>query len=509
MIAALRRSNNNMNTSILIGLYSLSVLACCLFGFWGLTIHYTDGFLTLPMLLAVISACICMALAVSIAKNNSTNYSILFLVAGIPLVFGFAIFFLPTCVPDEPTHINRLFDNRSGVEYTYVPTAILKRIEESWITSYKDMGELLCAPFNYSDLSPTNVNASSYSIINYIVPSTIVSIGRAIGLNAWLLVYCGRLANALMFLCCGAWALSRVPVGKAFLFVFLLNPMMIQQEASCSADALCNIAIIGFVSQTIAMYHSKEDRFYFREWFTLFFFLILLGLCKYAYLPIALIAVLLISKIKLTWLKYAIFAGLPICMILGIAYISAVGYLPSIINAASLLASPADFLELLGATIINATPILIRMYAGGQLGWPELGTVRGLFYIPIAWVATLALMLLGILASGNKESDSTFFITWTERIVLLFTSILSALVVFIGLAGPIRSVSETLRGYIDYMQGRYFFATGLLAGYSIIPHYAATSKLSALVSRMKPLHFFIGSGIIGAYTLLFAIFLFD
>lgn len=461
------------------------------------------------MAVALLFALASLFLAIKIALSNRASYPTLFLVAGIPLLFGFAIFFLPTCVPDEPTHINRLFDNRSGVEYTYVPTPILERVEESWVTSYKNMGELLSQTFDYSDVSPTDTNASSYSVINYIVPSTIVYIGRALGLNAWLLIYFARFANALMFLACGAWALSRTPICRPFLFVFLLNPMMIQQEASCSADALCNIAIIGFIVQTIAMFHSKNKNCTVVEWLTLLFFLALLALCKYAYLPIAIIGVLLLKRIGRSWIRTMLLIAFPACIVLGIIYVSAMGYMPSVINAAALLSNPVDFFELLIATLVRATPLLLKMYAGGQLGWPELGEVKGLFYIPFAWVGTLILMLLGLLTSGCGHFARSEIINKVERFTLLFVSILTALVVFIGLAGSIRSVSETLRGYIDYMQGRYFFATGLLAAYGLMPQYAPDSAVSDALSRIKPLHFFIGSSAIGLYTLLFVIVLFD
>ena len=420
--------------------------------------HYGSGWLTFDTALAVVFLVFAIVLFFMLWGRACRKDQTLFVLVAAPLLVGFALFMMPFAVPDEFTHINRTFTNQSSASALSVPLQLRDAYE--WINGYGTLGGLLDVDFDYSLTKTTEHVAARYSEVNYLIPSLVVAAGKLLGINGYILVFAARLTNAALYLAACYWMLGRLPVGRKFAFVFLLNPMLLQQEASCSADALCNIAILGFVVQLIAMRLDGKPSLPVRDWAILIAFLALVAVCKYAYLPLALSAVVLYPKIKTRAVRIAVpfialaLAGGAVALLLFRGY--------GVILANSIRGFLSDsFFSVLAATVSQEGMTVLWQFAGGNLGWPYMnhaGTISTV-YVPVCWVVFLIVLTLSVLASFDVKAR---FKRW-ERAGFVVLGLLESLLLYValweGFSGP---------GPITWLQGRYFIPPVFLMLFALI-----------------------------------------
>ena len=409
--------------------------------------HYESGWLTWQTGWAAMGCLAALAALVGLGSRSVRTIETIFLLGAPPLLIGFALFMMPFAVPDEFTHINRVFDNRSGVCPLTVPEQL--RDAEAWIGPYSGLQACFDIPFDYSLTRETENCAAAYSSINYLLPSLATLIGVPLGINAYVLIFAARLINAMLYLFAGYWMLCKMPFGKKLAFVFLLNPMLLQQEASCSADALCNIAALCFIVQVLAMRFGQCDPLPKREWVVLLGLALLVALCKYAYLPLICAAVILYPRIESRKIRWVLPFAAALFMVLAAVFVYMIGYSAMLERVLSSFSFDA-FFGSLGATIAQEGGTILWQFAGGNLGWPYMNgadatvTVR----VPFAWVVYLAVLLVAFLASFGERKD--LFRPW-ERVVLIAFGAIESLLLFLALwealAGPTA---------VTWMQGRYF-----------------------------------------------------
>lgn len=418
--------------------------------------HYRDGWLTFATGLAIACAGVALVLFVCLFDRHRTSPEHLFLVLAPVLLGGFAFFMMPYAVPDEFTHIHRLFDNRAGQEFLNVP-AQLHQVY-TFIGNYEQLASELAVSFDYTQLRQTDFTVAAYSEVNYLVPSLVVSAGKALGLNAYVLIYLARLSNAALFALAAWWIIRRLPSGKQFALVFLLNPMLLQQEASCSADALCNIAILCFLAQVIALRAEGRIGIPWHQWALLGFFFSLVFLCKYIYLPLTAAALVLLPQIKRRWIRW----GVPFAMA-GFAVFAAVFVLSSgygrILDEASHRLAPSMFAQRFAETVQDRGIPTICQFAGENLGWPCDALYPAAAHVPLAWAAYLAVLAVALLASF----DGRLSLPWHNRLLFFLLAIAEQLILFTVLL--LDDLSET--GPIGGFQGRYLIPTVFLGAASL------------------------------------------
>ncbi len=417
--------------------------------------HYQDGWFTFETAVALVFLIAAAALFFMLWSRAHKKEQTLFILVATPLLAGFALFMMPFAVPDEFTHINRVFDNRSACPLT-TPAQLLDAY--AWIDTYQTLGGFLALDFDYSLTKETEFCASTYSEINYLPPALVVAVGKLFGINGYVLIFVARLSNAALYLAACYWMIGRLPFGKKLAFVFLLNPMLLQQEASCSADALCNIAILCFFVQLIAMRFGRESHFPKREWFVLFAFAVLVAVCKYVYLPLLLSAIILYPKIRSTAVKKALPVVIVALMIGAVAFVVLRGYGDSLSRLLGTF-QVDTFFGSLGATTAQEGVTMLWQFAGGNLGWPYMNyvdagaTVR----VPVVWTVFLALLVLAAFASADEKAA---FKRW-ERICLVAVGLFEIIVVFAALW-------MGAEGAVTWLQGRYFIPPAFLLLYALV-----------------------------------------
>lgn len=449
--------------SVYVGLFFLyAALVVCFewFAFLSLCAHYSEGWLSSRLLFSCLGFVASVLLFAVLWGRAKRSHVARFALVAIPVLVGFAFFVMPFSVPDEFTHINRVFDNRSGVSVLQVPAQMLDAYQ--WVTNYSELGTLLGIQFDYSWLKETEYVASSYSELNYFFPSLVVSAGKAFGVNGYVLVFAARLTNAALYLAACCWMLSTLPVGKKIAFVFLLNPMLLQQEASVSADALCNIGVLCFIVQVVALLERDRGGVRRFEWLLLAIFFVLVLVCKYVYLPLTLIAVLLISKIKNKVVRVAFPFVVALLGVVAVFFVLAVGYSNALDHILESLRIDS-FLSTFFATLTQESLTMVWQFAGGNLGWPYMNyndtpvTVR----VPLCWIVFLVLLVMSVLSSSWRRSREKIVFRIAASVLVLF----EAFLIYVALWG-----GAEIEGPVTWLQGRYFIPPVFLLLIACIPN---------------------------------------
>lgn len=449
--------------------YLFSVLFCEGFLLLSICLHYDRGWLTYATPLVIVFFILSVYLGSSLFQKLKKKPENMFLVFFTPLVFAYCLFIIPTNTPDEPAHIMRLFDNRAGIRNLQIPEQI--NIGQIWY--YGDLMRFLREPFDYSQLVTIDwAAAQNYSEINYLLPSVAVTIGVGLGINGWILVYAASVINSFLFIFAAYYSLRILPFGKTVALVLLLNPIMLQQVTSTSADSLCFISAICFVSLLIKMRFSGNSPRKV-EWLLLLGFALLLALCKYVYLPLLALAVILLPKISRRT-RYVLF-GVSLLLIFAIVlyfllvrdiFGSDTSIAITLLRITESVFHP-DFFSLLGSTIFGESHILLWQFAGGNLGWPSLWGNPGQFEIPILWIVYLMVLTTAVMHDGAREVR---FKTW-ERIFTISICILGSFLIFLVMASTLykSDTKEFADSTVSIMQGRYFIPLIYPAMFALIP----------------------------------------
>lgn len=402
--------------------------------------------------------CLCLFFAQWV--NGHETAERVFALVAPPLLFLFVFIMIPFAVPDESTHINRVFDNKSGVSVLMVPAQLLDAFE--WITSYQSLWDFLNIPFDYSLVKETDYVASGYSVICYAVPSLFVSIGVAFGLNAYWLIYLARLVNAVLYLVAGWWMLKRCPVAKPFLLVFLLNPMLLQQEASCSADVLCNIGILCFVVQTLYMKYELK-RITMPNLCVLAFFAFLVVACKFVYAPLCLISLVLLPLIGNRRVKIGVVLLVPVLVLIGVLVLLASGYSRALFHLFE-WSSWSTFASSLCLTLKEQSGILLWQFMGGNLGWPYMNSNFAPTSIPVpyAWLGYSAVFAGSLFICSRGVDGSS--LSAADRALAAVLGVVEIIILFFALWQG-SGTSEA----VTWHQGRYFIPPALVLAFAIAP----------------------------------------
>lgn len=419
--------------------------------------HWESGWISFFLVPTIALLAISLALFWLLWKYDHEKSERVYLLVAPPVLFLFVFFMMPFAVPDEFTHINRIFDNRSGCSVLFIPSQMLDAYE--WIMDYQTLWAFLNIPFDYSSVKATEFTASGYSTICYIVPSSLVSLCELIGVNGFWAIYIARLSNSLMFLAASYWMVRRCPIMKPFLLVFLLNPMLVQQECSCSADVLCNIGIMCFLVQIVYILLERK-KCESKEIALLGAFFCLVVVCKFVYVPLCLTCLAVIPLVQSKKARAFIVAGLIALSVLCAAFVVSMGYfqmLSSMVDSSVI----DKFLPSLFTTLQTQSGVLFWQFLGGNLGWPYL---KGEFaptsvIVPGVWVAYAILLLSSFFCASNGERVKT-----SVRFLFIGLGIVEIILLFYALWHGSDSSDA-----VTWHQGRYFIPPALCISVGLSP----------------------------------------
>jgi uncharacterized membrane protein len=132
-------------------------------------------------------------------------------------------------------------------------------------------------------------SAGGYFYFSYLPQIPAVIIGKILNLNVLNILYLGRLLALLFYILCVWYAIKIVPTGKLLLTTLALMPMSLAQAASYNPDCVAfSLAFLG-VSLVIKIIFSSEKFVFNPENILLLGIMLIIGILKPVFVPIALL----------------------------------------------------------------------------------------------------------------------------------------------------------------------------------------------------------------------------
>ena len=392
----------------------------------------------------------------------------IFVIAGTCMALCYAFLLPPGTVPDEIGHIETTYyysNKLLGIEEPDAESIYVRKTDQEAI------GKLQTTPtlkeYNYFILNITHrsddtklvkidATKGSDNWLLYAPAILGVTAGRLIGLNGITTLYAGRFFMMFVYLIFAFFAIKRVPVGKAAMFIVVLSPMFIQQSCSYSYDAMPIELTTLFVAELFSvLYEDRKMRK--RDIIILSALAFVIASCKAGtYIPECLL-LFLIPKEKYESEKQCrrMRIGFLVVMILGFL-INSIPYLMMVLGVteattelqqysnslncytvSDVLFNPGNTVRVLITTFLQYIDFYFEGSFAGPLGWLNIG-------INPMWGYLMAgLMLLGVTA----VKDEPEYITKKQRVWIAL-----ALLATVAMVTAAMFVSWTGKG----IQGRYF-----------------------------------------------------
>lgn len=398
----------------------------------------------------------------------------IFVIAGTCMALCYAFLLPPGTVPDEIGHIETTYyysNKLLGIEEPDAESIYVRKTDQEAI------GKLQTTPtlkeYNYFILNITHrsddtklvkidATKGSDNWLLYAPAILGVTAGRLIGLNGITTLYAGRFFMMFVYLIFAFFAIKRVPVGKAAMFIVVLSPMFIQQSCSYSYDAMPIELTTLFVAELFSvLYEDRKIRK--RDIIILSALAFVIASCKAGtYIPECLL-LFLIPKEKYESEKQCrrMRIGFLVVMILGFL-INSIPYLMMVLGVteattelqqysnslncytvSDVLFNPGNTVRVLITTFLQYIDFYFEGSFAGPLGWLNIG-------INPMWGYLMAgLMLLGLTA----VKDEPEYITKKQRVWIAL-----ALFATVAMVTAAMFVSWTGKGSttISGIQGRYF-----------------------------------------------------
>ena len=392
----------------------------------------------------VVASCVVLLVAAALLVRLITRWKgspeRVFLLMAIPALLGFGLFILPDHVPDEIWHIYRVFSIEDPGSAMVVPSEL---IQSDMPTDYRSLFIALTSGYSWSDTTLIGRDMSTYLTHLYLVPGILVKLCMLVNVNPLIAIYLARLVNAAMFSVAGYWIVKMMPLAKVCVCVYLLNPMLIQQEASCSADAVTNIVTLLFIAYLVKV--RFQDSIRARDWAILAVLFVVTSLSKFAYALLVFLFLLLVPKIESKRVRTGIYVGSAIVFVAGAVFV--LGFLSSASyqSTLDLMRNPPELVAVLGRTAYEVLPMWLM-----QFGGMSLSNLDVVIWAPCFWAYALVLLFSLVFNFGEQRSLNRW-----EKVGIV------ALVVFVSIAIVLVFRTWTLEvdkrsDVILGVQGRYF-----------------------------------------------------
>lgn len=368
--------------------------------------------------------------------------SYIFFLAATPAVLSFALFILPDQIPDEIWHFFRALNFVSlGNGGMVSPSSI---VWQKTPTSYRELAACLSAPADWGSTYVVTRDMSAYLSHLYVFSGLAVNVGRLMGLNPFVAYYLGRIANGCVFVLTGCWVINQMPLGKTIALIYFLNPMLIQQEASYSADAMVNV--ISFVFIAVVLSDFAKEHINSRDVVTIVVLSLLVCISKYAYAPLLLSLLLFLPRVPLARTRRAVVIGL-IALFLLASYYLLFCYSGALMKPTiELVRSPITCAKILARSIAAVGPFWIESFLGNDLGNLTIHP-----WVPVFWLYGLLL----VLSVFVNDDDNQLRLGTRHKVLAIAGPVISAVLIVLALRDWSVSV-ENVTDYIVGVQGRYF-----------------------------------------------------
>ena len=281
------------------------------------------------------------------------------------------------------------------------------------------------------------------------------ALGKILGLSVFASLFLARILNLIVYIWFVSYAIKITPVFKNLFAVVSLLPMTVYQSASCSPDAILVGLCMLFVAKCFYLAYGECDNLGIKEVFPLTIMPAIIFLCKYVYVLLGLLVLLIpISKFesKKKYFKTFIVCILPLIVV-------AFGMMNILTNSVGLLAgsgndglsqtdfvlhNPFEYTKIMINTIVGQfSEYVIRL---NYLGWLRYSLKFLIVIIPGF------LLGVAILDTNEKTSQIKTIHKWIGLFTFgaIFAATLTGLYLGDGRINPYGS------GVIQGFQGRYF-----------------------------------------------------
>lgn len=409
-----------------------------------------------------------VGMIIYVCKRNKNVIEKIFITFAIPLSIGYAMFVLPLNVPDEGTHIMKAYDISIGNIFTQIDqegnsySMLLKALENYSHTrfqNYQNLIDELSQTTNYDEEIRTVCAAQGNSPILYIGTVLALNIGKLFNMNIIVAIFLARLINIIIFLIFGYFTIKKLPFGKLAMAVYLCMPMMLQQAASCSADAILNASLIYYIAHLVYI-TFKETEITKKDKIILYIFTALISMFKYVYILVAGILFITIfnkkqiKKEKLKTIGIMILIG-SIFSISWFAFTSRYKSSPDVTLEYNRIANvdttrqinyikenTNEFIKTFIKEYIIYGPDYIFDAVGRNLGWLDVKIDMAII------VPYIIILLLSIICEKSKYEFNTKSRIWIIAIILAISALLKiSMYIFFTPVGLER---------ICGVQGRYY-----------------------------------------------------
>lgn len=378
-------------------------------------------------------------------------------------------------VPDEPGHVDTAYKYSNQlmfVEDTEIAGTIYKRqcdVELQDVLAngvetnsyYQQLEHTFETPETEELIAVSYVDSSNLVPGIIYLPAAIgISIGRMLGLSAFLTFGLGRMMNCLAFILLTWCAIRLIPFGKNMLGLLGILPIAIQQAASFSYDSVVNGVLFLFTAVCFRLVGKSHIRK--REWCLLVVLMGLVAMSKSgAYIPVLLLVCMLFANpevkkhcsVKRVLLAVAGLATLAVVVIWKFtptiqSLLSAgtrVGEdgVETLYTLSYALEHPLSAVYLYWNTLMKNSGPHLRGLLGGLLGWLD---------IQVNWVF-LVILLIGLLLLVNVEGER-YVGTKAQKWLMGFAIVGSVVVIMASMLLSWTPIDST---YISGLQGRYYY----------------------------------------------------
>lgn len=413
--------------------------------------------------------------------------------AVLALIFGssFIITTPPFQVPDEAAHFYRTFslaefDVAQDVQGTLTGDVLPASLDSAaaifnylkFVPANKvpegQIGAAMQIPLDAGKRKFMQVSAGNYIYPCYFPQLPAVWIGKILRLNVLHILYLGRFFALLFYVFLVAWAIRAIPSGKYLLMAVALMPMCLAQAGSFSPDVVSFAFAFLSLSLLLKQAASREPLRLTGETVLTGFMLVIMGVLKPVFLPIALLVFLLPQHVFASRKTYALATLLTVIT----AALLAFGWLKLMASFGTLQADvdingrPIDpsgkMSRLMQDPMMFATVVRETVgYFGKMYFQSTIGIIGYLdTYMP-KWVYTAFAFLIAGLAVF--EAEKKVALTIRQRALLLFVSI----GVFLGTILALFLFTREKDNLVaEGGQGRYFIPvlfTFLMAVHGLMP----------------------------------------
>lgn len=401
-------------------------------------LDYCSGQLTKMAVAPVLVLCLIAAVGLGYLVVDSKNKpETVFLLLGIPMGVALSLFLLPDQVPDEKWHIYRAIDLRIFGGGTTVPSCM-----ETMPTTYSAYKDALLASDAWSSTVWLERDLTGYYVHLYAVAHVVLVAFRAVGINPYVAVIAARLANGAVFIASGYWCVKKMPHAKVMFTIFMLNPMLIQQQFSLSADSVVNTVCIGFV--TYLLWLKFEGHINKKNLVILAALACVASVSKIAYAPLVLLILLLVPLIGDKKTQHRIYAVVAAVIVVGCAVVIATYRTGTYQLMFELVRNPVELTRVIAKSLYEMGALWVKETFG-----MILGALNVTVWEPCFWLYCGILAFSAVFNLGEKYSFSR--IEKVFIVVFSFCLTCMILLVFREWSVTVDKRSDIIMG----LQGRY------------------------------------------------------